>query len=91
MGFSVSSPSYLPASEGLRRCLFTDHGAVSWRLPSSLFSHWQVCVQLGTTVKEEPLMLFRAGHLCSHSVGPVHLGTIVQRVLISQLPAQLGP
>lgn len=56
-----------------------------------LTGNLMVSAQLGTTVKEEPLVPFHVGHLRSRSVGPAHLGTIVQGVLISQLPAQLGP
>lgn len=36
-------------------------------------------------------MQFHVGRRRSHSVGPAHLDIIVQRALLFQLPAQLGP
>lgn len=65
--------------------LSNDHFITSSALP------WQVCVQQGTIVKEEPLMQFHMGHQRSLSVGPALLDIIVLRALLSQLPAQLGP
>lgn len=51
----------------------------------------QVCARPGTSVKGEPPMPPHAGHPGSLSAGPALRGTIAQRELLSQLPAQLGP